>query len=41
CGRDLAENAERLGDVLVLDNILDKAELQQKLSEKLQQLNMI
>ncbi|MEI5741979.1 PTS lactose transporter subunit IIB, partial [Staphylococcus aureus] len=30
-----------LGDVLVLDNILDKAELQQKLSEKLQQLNMI
>lgn len=25
CGRDLAENAERLGDVLVLDNILDKA----------------
>lgn len=29
CGRDLAENAERLGDVLVLDNILDKAELQQ------------
>ncbi|MCF4736810.1 PTS lactose transporter subunit IIB, partial [Acinetobacter baumannii] len=27
--------------VLVLDNILDKAELQQKLSEKLQQLNMI
>lgn len=41
CGRDLAENAERLGDVLVLDNILDKAELQQKLAEKLQQLNMI
>ena len=39
CGRDLAENAERLGDVL--DNILDKAELQQKLAEKLQQLNMI
>ncbi len=37
----LAENAKHLGDVLVLDNILDKAELQQKLSEKLQQLNMI
>ena len=41
CGRDLAENAQRLGDVLVLDNILDKEELQQKLQQKLQALNMI
>ena len=29
------------GDVLVLDNILDKEELQQKLQQKLQALNMI
>ena len=40
CGRDLAENAQRLGDVLVLDNILDKEELQ-KITTKLQALNMI
>lgn len=41
CGRDLEENAERLGDVLVLDNILDKEELQNKLESKLNDLNMI
>ena len=41
CGRDLEENAERLGDVLVLDNILDKNELEQKLEQELKKLNII
>nr|WP_263314194.1 PTS sugar transporter subunit IIB [Mammaliicoccus sp. Marseille-Q6498] len=41
CGRDLEENAQRLGEVIVLDNILDKEELQNKLEEKLKALNMI
>lgn len=41
CGKDLEENAERLGDVLVLDNILDKNELEQKLERKLKELNII
>lgn len=41
CGKDLEENAERLGDVLVLDNILDKQELENKLEDKLKQLNII
>lgn len=41
CGKDLEENAQRLGDVLILNNILDKDELQQKLSEKLKELELI
>ncbi|MBO1198721.1 PTS sugar transporter subunit IIB [Staphylococcus simiae] len=41
CGRDLEENAQRLGEVIVLDNILDKEELEQKLSQKLQEQNLI
>ena len=41
CGKDLEENAERLGDVLVLDNILDKQELENKLEDKLKELNII
>lgn len=41
CGRDLEENAERLGNVLVLDNILDKDELQEKLEAKLKEDNLI
>lgn len=40
-GRDLEENAERLGNVLVLDNILDKDELQEKLEAKLKEDNLI
>ncbi|UXR78318.1 MULTISPECIES: PTS sugar transporter subunit IIB [unclassified Staphylococcus] len=41
CGRDLEENAQRLGEVIVLDNILDKVELQGKLEEKLQSMNVL
>lgn len=41
CGRDLEENTKNLGEVLVLDNILDKEELQTKLNEKLQQLGKL
>jgi len=41
CGRDLEENTKNLGDVIVLDNILDKEELQQKLDEKLKDLNVL
>ncbi|WP_210135777.1 PTS sugar transporter subunit IIB [Staphylococcus sp. GDX8P80P] len=41
CGKDLEENAERLGDVLVLNNILDKTELEQKLESKLKELSII
>ncbi|HCN60440.1 MULTISPECIES: PTS sugar transporter subunit IIB [Mammaliicoccus] len=41
CGRDLEENAQRLGEVVVLDNILDKEELQNKLEEKLKALNIL
>ncbi|SUK03402.1 PTS system transporter subunit IIB [Staphylococcus agnetis] len=41
CGRDLEENAARLGDVLILDNILDKQELEDKLTAKLKELNKI
>jgi len=41
CGRDLEENAQRLGEVVVLDNILDKEELQNKLEEKLKGLNIL
>ena len=41
CGRDLKENAARLGDVLILDNILDKQELEDKLTSKLKEMNKI
>lgn len=41
CGRDLEENAARLGDVLILDNILDKAELERKLIDKFETLDVI
>lgn len=41
CGRDLEENAQRLGEVIALDNILDKEELQNKLEEKLKALNIL
>ncbi|MDO5375787.1 PTS sugar transporter subunit IIB [Staphylococcus rostri] len=41
CGRDLEENAQRLGDVIVLDNILDKAELQEKLEAQLKAMNQL
>ncbi|ADV06799.1 hypothetical protein SPSINT_2271 [Staphylococcus pseudintermedius HKU10-03] len=41
CGRDLEENAARLGDVLILDNILDKAELEGKLIDKFETLDVI
>ncbi|CCI59162.1 PTS family porter component IIB [Staphylococcus equorum subsp. equorum Mu2] len=41
CGRDLEENTKHLGDVIVLDNILDKEELQNKLNEKLSDLNIL
>ncbi|AJC95072.1 PTS sugar transporter subunit IIB [Staphylococcus hyicus] len=41
CGRDLEENAARLGEVLILDNILDKQELENKLTAKLKELNII
>ncbi|PTH58483.1 PTS sugar transporter subunit IIB [Staphylococcus agnetis] len=41
CGRDLEENAARLGDVLILDNILDKQELEDKLTSKLKEMNKI
>ena len=32
---------KNLGDVLVLDNILDKDELQSKLNDKLTELNIL
>ncbi|MBV5191700.1 PTS sugar transporter subunit IIB [Staphylococcus chromogenes] len=41
CGRDLEENAARLGEVLILDNILDKQELEEKLTDKLRDLGKI
>lgn len=41
CGRDLEENAARLGDVLILDNIIDKQELEDKLTAKLKEMNKI
>lgn len=41
CGRDLEENAARLGEVLILDNILDKQELEEKLTDKLRDLDKI
>ena len=41
CGRDLEENTKNLGDVLVLDNILDKEELQTKLNDKLQEIGKL
>ncbi|MCD8904069.1 PTS sugar transporter subunit IIB [Staphylococcus chromogenes] len=41
CGRDLEENAARLGEVLILDNILDKQELEGKLTDKLRDLDKI
>ncbi|MCQ9300760.1 PTS sugar transporter subunit IIB [Staphylococcus hyicus] len=41
CGRDLEENAARLGEVLILDNILDKQELENKLTAKLKEMNII
>ncbi|UEX90262.1 PTS sugar transporter subunit IIB [Staphylococcus ratti] len=41
CGRDLEENASRLGDVLILDNILDKQELEEKLTTKLSERHQI
>ncbi|PTG20701.1 PTS sugar transporter subunit IIB [Staphylococcus chromogenes] len=41
CGRDLEENAARLGEVLILDNILDKQELEEKLTDKLHDLDKI
>ncbi|ARJ50724.1 PTS sugar transporter subunit IIB [Staphylococcus lutrae] len=41
CGRDLEENAQRLGEVLVLDNILDQQELEMKLTDKFKALKWI
>lgn len=41
CGRDLEENAARLDEVLILDNILDKQELEEKLTDKLRDLGKI
>lgn len=41
CGRDLEENAQRLGEVLVLDNILDQQELEMKLTDKFKALKLI
>lgn len=34
-GKDLADNVANLGELIVLDNILDKDELKERLKEKL------
>ncbi|GGJ95774.1 hypothetical protein GCM10007063_17770 [Lentibacillus kapialis] len=41
CGRDLADNLEGMGELIVLDNILDKDELKEKLNVKLEEKNLI
>jgi len=41
CGKDLEDNVGALGEVIVLDNILDKDELKNKLEEYLKNNNII
>lgn len=41
CGRDLADNIEDFGDVIVLDNVLDKAEMKGKIESHLQEKGML
>lgn len=41
CGKDLADNVTTLGETIVLDNILDKDELKNKLEEKLTEKGII
>lgn len=41
CGRDLADNLSRLGELIVLDNILDKDELKEKLKGKLEERDLL
>lgn len=40
-GRDLEDNVASLGELIVLDNILDKDELKDKLKAKLEGKNII
>ncbi|ASN04307.1 PTS sugar transporter subunit IIB [Virgibacillus necropolis] len=40
-GRDLAESASNLGELIVLDNILDKEELKSKISSNLKEKNIL
>lgn len=37
CGKDLADNVASFGELIVLDNILDKDELKTKIEEKLKE----
>lgn len=41
CGKDLADNVSALGETIVLDNILDKDELKEKLQGKLQEKGLL
>jgi len=41
CGRDLADNVSGLGETIVLDNILDKEELKNKIEQHLQEKGML
>lgn len=40
-GRDLAESASNLGELIILDNILDKEELKSKVGSHLKEKNML
>lgn len=41
CGKDLEDNVTTLGETIVLDNILDKDELKEKLRAKLEEKGII
>lgn len=41
CGKDLEDSAKRFGELLVLDNIFDKAELKNKLEVVLKEKGVI
>lgn len=41
CGKDLYDNLKRFGEVIALDNIMDKNELQEKLSAFLKEKGIL
>lgn len=41
CGRDLADNISSFGELIILDNILDKDELKTKIEEKLKEKGVL
>ncbi|MDY0393741.1 PTS sugar transporter subunit IIB [Virgibacillus halophilus] len=41
CGKDLADAASGLGELVVLDNILDENELKEKIGDKLKEKGVL